>query len=238
LLVLSVFRVYHYYIKTVLELPGWWAKLFRWFEGFDTALLQQIREGKHGETRRGLLNGQHVADDEEAVDAETTSGGMRDPAAQAAYNAGHRNEAEAVKPLAGVAVAIFSEGPEKAERAQEEREKKFGKGGLLGSSFDKIKSAAGNDAINRNGHDPASAAGTDGAPAARPSMASASSYVPAGRVGNGVVSPREATGEFVYHAFNHDDGDDERSRHQSQRHAREPQTSVVVPGEIARQSPG
>jgi len=112
-----VFRLYHYYIKTVLEQPGWWALCARWFEGFDKSLLMQIHEGQHGDTRRGLLQDY----DEEsgaaaggglAVDkpVNATASGSQ-AAAEAQRNTAHQNRQEAVAPLAGVAVAVFSQGP-------------------------------------------------------------------------------------------------------------------------------
>ena len=128
-----VFRVYHYYIKSVLEMPGWWAKVFRWFEGFDVSLLEMTRTDKHARSvRYGLLKDYRA----ESHDSETYGRGdgrgldgtklvhpganvdVGTAAVQADHNAGHLNRAQIVAPLAGVAVAVFSEGPDKAKRDQ------------------------------------------------------------------------------------------------------------------------
>lgn len=130
-----VFRVYHYYIKSVLEMPGWWAKVFRWFEGFDVSLIEMTRTDKHARSvRYGLLKDYRAESHDADSDTYTRGDGhgvggtklvhpganvdVGTAAMQADHNAGHLNRAQIVAPLAGVAVAVFSEGPEKAKRDQ------------------------------------------------------------------------------------------------------------------------
>jgi hypothetical protein len=114
------------------------------FEGFDVSLLSQLHAGKGSESmRRGLLKGivNDNHDDEHGLDAEM--GGGTDESSRAAkvasHNELHQNQDQAVAPLAGVAVAVFSEGPEKAEKDQAAREAKYGEKGLAGKASDKIR---------------------------------------------------------------------------------------------------
>jgi hypothetical protein len=123
-----VFRVYHYYIKTVLELPGYWAMAVRWFEGFDRSLMVQLPSHKRGllaSSPGGTLNG-----------PSSPQGADSSPyRSEARKHALERNEREVVAPLSGVAVAVFSEGPHKEKRDEDRRRAKYGEKGVLGQAI-------------------------------------------------------------------------------------------------------
>lgn len=131
----------------MLELPGWWAKFFRWFEGFDISLLAQMGE-KDSSLERGLLTRKNSSTglirgasyDDGRMSHASSMGTKADletggAAARAAQNAGGRNRDQAVAPLAGVAVAVFSEGPDKAAKQNADNEAKFGRHGVVGEAL-------------------------------------------------------------------------------------------------------
>jgi hypothetical protein len=96
------------YIKTVLELPGWWARIFRWFEGFDRSLLEQLPLSSKRELLRSYSDIRSSEDHE-------SEGGADQYKSAASQAAGSKNKGEWVAPLRGVAVAVFSEGPQPSE---------------------------------------------------------------------------------------------------------------------------
>lgn len=132
----------------LLELPGWWAAVFRWFEGFNKSLKEQLptesdAAAAAAHQRRMHKGGGGLVSPREGINSPLYSPGGH----EAAYSHGggglgpfeenarvntRDNEHQAVQPLGGVGVSVFSEGPTKEQQQANQREAKSGKEGLLG----------------------------------------------------------------------------------------------------------